>query len=184
MSRKPDIDEARAREMAFDNGLDPDARVRIWTKPGHTMPAWCSFRDAARAERLAHEAAALTPTLPPQKPEYQNNPLIVGRQPRTRHHQSDAELHEGGQRRLAPLYTRVATLAAWHCRVRKSLVDVFENEEDNVWIGVHFGSRGQTSVKKAPRATPSWLVAKTVSMFLSPQKANDSEPIYTLAEAV
>lgn len=77
MTRKPDIDMDRAREVAFENGLDPDARVPHPTKPGRTMPVWCTFRDAARAERLAREAAALTQTLAPQKPEYQNSPFMV-----------------------------------------------------------------------------------------------------------
>jgi tRNA-splicing ligase RtcB len=38
------------------------------------MPAWCAYRDAARQERVAAEAAA-TPA--PQAPEYQNAPLKV-----------------------------------------------------------------------------------------------------------
>jgi len=77
LSRKPDIDGARAREMAYEKGLDPNSRVPHPTKPGRSMPVWCTFREAARAERLAREAEALRPTLAPQKPEYQNSPLTV-----------------------------------------------------------------------------------------------------------
>lgn len=72
--RRSDAYEIRARELAVLAGLHPDDRV---AKPGaeRTMPAWCSFRDAARAEHLAQEAAALV--LPPQAPAFQNAPLQV-----------------------------------------------------------------------------------------------------------
>jgi tRNA-splicing ligase RtcB (3'-phosphate/5'-hydroxy nucleic acid ligase) len=64
----------RARELAIAAGLDPDARVE---KPGgpRGMPAWCTFRDAARAEHVAREQAAVQ--IPPQAPEYQNSPLRI-----------------------------------------------------------------------------------------------------------
>ena len=75
--RSPSPYETRARELAAAAGLDPDSRV---ARPGEEaggrgMPAWCSFRDAARAEHLAAEAAALV--LPPQAPAYQDAPLQV-----------------------------------------------------------------------------------------------------------
>jgi tRNA-splicing ligase RtcB len=41
------------------------------------MPVWCGFRDAARAEHNAREAAALAVTLPPQAEAFQNAPLKV-----------------------------------------------------------------------------------------------------------
>jgi tRNA-splicing ligase RtcB len=41
------------------------------------MPAWCSFRDAARAERVAAEAATVAAELPPQAERYQNAPLKI-----------------------------------------------------------------------------------------------------------
>jgi len=53
--RRPSAYETRARELAALAGLDPDSRV---ARPGEDaapehggrgMPAWCSFRDAARA---------------------------------------------------------------------------------------------------------------------------------------
>ena len=71
--RRPDIYEARARELAIAAGQDPDARVE---RPGaRSMPLWCTYRDAARAEHLAAEAAAVV--LPPQAPSYQNAPMQV-----------------------------------------------------------------------------------------------------------
>ncbi len=65
--------ETRARELAVLAGHDADARVA--GSGGKMMPAWCIFRDAARAQHLAAEAAALV--LPPQEPAFQNAPLQV-----------------------------------------------------------------------------------------------------------
>jgi len=71
--RRPDPYEARARELAGLAGLNPDGRVE---RPGaRSMPVWCIFRDAARAEHLAEEAAAVA--LSPQAAAYQNAPLHV-----------------------------------------------------------------------------------------------------------
>ena len=71
MSR--DLFAVRARELAVAAGLDPDARVeRPGAKP---MPAWCTFRDAARAEHVAQEAAKREPA--PQAPAYRDSPLRV-----------------------------------------------------------------------------------------------------------
>lgn len=63
--------EARARELAMAAGLDPDARVG----DGRGQPTWCTYRQAARDEHVAREAAALV--LPPQPPQYTNAPLMV-----------------------------------------------------------------------------------------------------------
>jgi hypothetical protein len=44
------------------------------------MPAWCTFRDAARKERLAREAADAAQAIAaekPQAPQFQNSPLKV-----------------------------------------------------------------------------------------------------------
>lgn len=71
--RRPDPYQDRARELATAAGLDPDARVG----EGRGRPAWTDFRDAARAEHLAREAAAVAVDLPPQAPEYQNSPLTI-----------------------------------------------------------------------------------------------------------
>src|SRR6202044_825790 len=73
--------QARARELASAAGLDPDARIE---RPGQrSMPAWCMFRDAARAEHMAREAAdaaTLIAAIAPQAAEFQNSPLkIFGR---------------------------------------------------------------------------------------------------------
>ena len=71
--RRADAYETRARELAVAAGQDPDARVE---RPGQkSMPLWCTYRDAARAEHLAAEAAAVI--LPPQAEKFQNAPLQV-----------------------------------------------------------------------------------------------------------
>src|ERR1700735_2950232 len=79
--RRSDPYQARARELASAAGLDPDARIE---RPGQrSMPAWCTFRDAARAEHMAREAAAAAmeiAAIAPQAPAFQNSPLkIFGR---------------------------------------------------------------------------------------------------------
>lgn len=74
MSRS-DPYQARARELAVSAGLNPDDKVE---RPGlRPMPVWCQFRQAARDEHLASEAASLAVTLKPQAPEYRNSPLLV-----------------------------------------------------------------------------------------------------------
>jgi tRNA-splicing ligase RtcB len=76
--RRPDPYEARARALATAAGLDPDARI---VRPGQrSMPTWCTFRDAARAEHMAREtaaAAAEIATIAPQAAEFQNSPLTI-----------------------------------------------------------------------------------------------------------
>jgi tRNA-splicing ligase RtcB len=73
--RRPDPFEQRARELALAAGVDPDSRIE---RPGQrSMPAWCAYREAARAEHLAKEAALTAAALPPQAPEFQNSPLKV-----------------------------------------------------------------------------------------------------------
>jgi tRNA-splicing ligase RtcB (3'-phosphate/5'-hydroxy nucleic acid ligase) len=79
MTRRADPLELRAREMALAAGIDPDSRI---PKAGSArgMPAWCDYRDAARAEqnkREAEAAAAEIANLRPQDPQYQNSPLKV-----------------------------------------------------------------------------------------------------------
>jgi tRNA-splicing ligase RtcB len=75
--RRPSPYETRARELALEAGIDPDSRVVRPGEPegGRGMPAWCAFRDAARAEHLAAEAAAVQ--LPPQDAAYKDAPLTV-----------------------------------------------------------------------------------------------------------
>ena len=76
--RRPDPHEARARELALAAGLDPDARIE---RPGQrSMPTWCTFRDAARAEHVAREtaaAAAEIAAVAPQAARFQNSPLTI-----------------------------------------------------------------------------------------------------------
>jgi tRNA-splicing ligase RtcB len=76
--RRPDPYQTRARELAVAAGLDPDARIE---RPGQrSMPTWCTFRDAARAEHMAREtaaAAAEIATIAPQAAEFHNSPLKI-----------------------------------------------------------------------------------------------------------
>ena len=51
--------QERARALAVEAGLDPDAKI---DRPGQRpLPMWCTFRDAARDEHLAREAEAVRP---------------------------------------------------------------------------------------------------------------------------
>lgn len=56
--RQPDPLELRARELCALDGLDPDSRI---AKEGSTrgQPAWCAYRQAARAEQTRKEQEAL-----------------------------------------------------------------------------------------------------------------------------
>jgi tRNA-splicing ligase RtcB len=74
--RRPDPYQTRARELAVAAGLDPDARIE---RPGQrSMPTWCTFRDAARAEHMAREtAAAAAEIATPQAAEFHNSPLKI-----------------------------------------------------------------------------------------------------------
>lgn len=69
--------QARARELCLAAGIEPDSRIG----EGRGMPAWCTFRDAARKEQLEREtseaAAAIAATIAPQGPEFQNSPLKI-----------------------------------------------------------------------------------------------------------
>src|SRR6202045_5488861 len=78
-NRRADPLEIVARDMCLAAGIDPDSRV---AKPGSPrgMPAWCNFRDAARAARNAREAADLAArvvNLRPQEERFQNSPLTT-----------------------------------------------------------------------------------------------------------
>src|SRR5262249_47714053 len=75
---KPHRSETRARQLALAAGVDPDSRME---RPGQrSMPAWCAYRDAARREHLAAEAAEAERSIAansPQAPRYANSPLRV-----------------------------------------------------------------------------------------------------------
>jgi tRNA-splicing ligase RtcB len=74
--RRQDAYETRARELCLASGVDPDSRVG----EGRGMPAWCAFRDAARKQHVAEEAAMLAaelPSLRPQEAKYKDNPIKV-----------------------------------------------------------------------------------------------------------
>jgi tRNA-splicing ligase RtcB (3'-phosphate/5'-hydroxy nucleic acid ligase) len=69
--------QERARALAVEAGLDPDAKI---DRPGQRpMPTWCTFRDAARKEHLAREAEAVAAdiAIKPQATQYQNSPLKI-----------------------------------------------------------------------------------------------------------
>lgn len=75
MTRRADPLEERCRELAIAQGLDPDAKLpREGLRP---IPTWCTFRDAARIERNAQEAAALGVALPEQAERYRDSPLLI-----------------------------------------------------------------------------------------------------------
>lgn len=77
--RRADPYQERARELAIAAGVDPDSRIKVAGKP-RGMPAWCGYRDAARAEHVAREtaeAAAGIAALTPQEARFQNSPLRV-----------------------------------------------------------------------------------------------------------
>lgn len=64
--------QERARELCQAAGIDPDSRVG----EGRGRPAWCDFRDAARAEQVAREQMALASTI--TQNENAPAPLILG----------------------------------------------------------------------------------------------------------
>ena len=97
--------QERARALAAEAGLDPDAKI---DRPGQRpMPTWCLFRDAARKEKLARDAEAVAAdiALKPQAAQYQNSPLKIfgklGRQRRRRRHlcRRSSRLCPAGRRR-------------------------------------------------------------------------------------
>jgi tRNA-splicing ligase RtcB len=56
--RKADPLESRARDLAVAAGIDPDSRVGS----GRGMPAWCTFREAARdGKRITHVDSTAAP---------------------------------------------------------------------------------------------------------------------------
>jgi len=67
--------QVRARELCQASDIDPDSRLG----EGRGRPAWTDYRDAARAEHMAREAAAAAAqiAIKPQAPEFQNSPLKI-----------------------------------------------------------------------------------------------------------
>lgn len=69
--------QERARALAVEAGLDPDAKI---DRPGQRpMPTWCLFRDAARKEKLARDAEAVAGDIASklQSAQYRNSPLKI-----------------------------------------------------------------------------------------------------------
>lgn len=77
-TRRPDPFEGRCRELAIAAGLDPDSRI---PKGEKTMPAWCSFRDEAQAEKAKatqDQLSRLPDGVVTDQPEfYQSAPLAI-----------------------------------------------------------------------------------------------------------
>lgn len=75
MTRRSDPYQARARQLCESAGILPDSRIG----EGRGQPAWTTFRDAARKEHLASEAAAVAAdiAIKPQALQYQNSPLKI-----------------------------------------------------------------------------------------------------------
>src|ERR1700692_2838217 len=72
--RKPDPNEARARELCVEAGIDPDSRIAMDEK--RTMPAWCTFRDKAKEEYSSAKAAEMR-AVSTQDKKYNFAPLVV-----------------------------------------------------------------------------------------------------------
>lgn len=69
--------QERARALAVEAGLDPDAKI---DRPGQRpMPTWCMFRDAARKEHLAREVRSVADgiAIAPQAVQYRDSPLKI-----------------------------------------------------------------------------------------------------------
>ena len=77
-SKAPNSKWSSKEELASAAGFDPDAGIK---RPGQrSMPAWCMFHDAARAEHMAREAACTATqiaAIAPQAAEFQNSPLKI-----------------------------------------------------------------------------------------------------------
>jgi tRNA-splicing ligase RtcB (3'-phosphate/5'-hydroxy nucleic acid ligase) len=80
--RKDSPIDNRARELCIEAGIDPESRItKIGSERG--MPAWCNFRDIARAEinaikqETAKQNSEKESIIAPQALEYQNSPLVV-----------------------------------------------------------------------------------------------------------
>src|SRR5260370_29209660 len=70
--------QTRAPELCLAAGVDPDSRIE---RPGlRSLPAWCTYREAARQEHVAREAQAAAEgiaAMRSQAPQFQNAPLKV-----------------------------------------------------------------------------------------------------------
>ena len=72
--RKADPNEARARELCLEAGVDPDSRIAMNEK--RSMPAWCTYRDKAKAENAIIHAEAMR-AVSTQDEKYNFAPLVV-----------------------------------------------------------------------------------------------------------
>ncbi len=73
--QRTDPYQIRARELCQAAGIDPDSRIG----DGRGRPAWTDYREVARGEHVAREAAATAAeiSVAPQATEFQNAPLKV-----------------------------------------------------------------------------------------------------------
>jgi tRNA-splicing ligase RtcB len=77
MKLRSDPFEARARELCSAVGQDPDTRLEVPGKP-RGIPAWVSFRDAARAEKAAEVVRPEPPIGSRPRSATAIEPVIVG----------------------------------------------------------------------------------------------------------
>ena len=155
---RPDPYQERAREMAREAGLDPDGRVdRLGQR---SMPIWCTFRDAARKEHLAREAADAANTIAaekPQAPQFQNRPLKVFGE----HGDSEMSLWDWrASRRCRPLPAFLAVEAgARPAHPMGGLVLAF---------GTNARPEPQKRSRRSRAPTPNWRLSERRSLLSEP----------------
>ncbi len=79
MSRKADKWEPRARELCLEAGENPDSRVNQHFKRNgkpKSIPAWCKYRDAAKAEHDVAESNAVAISASREYTEYANKATL------------------------------------------------------------------------------------------------------------
>ncbi len=76
MGQRSDPYQTRARKLCLAAGIEPDSRIG----EGRGHPAWTDYRDTARQEHVAAEAAKAAEgiaAMRAQEPQFQNSPLKV-----------------------------------------------------------------------------------------------------------
>lgn len=79
MSRKENRWDIRARELCIEAGIDPDSRIEQGIRENGTprmMPAWCTFRQAARDEAHVVEQNAVAISASREFTEYSNSATL------------------------------------------------------------------------------------------------------------
>jgi len=79
MSRKADKWEARARELCLEAGVNPDSRINQHFKHNgkpKSIPAWCAYRDAAKAKHDIAESNTVAISANREYVEYANKATL------------------------------------------------------------------------------------------------------------